>query len=87
MTKEVFNSCSFGYPASFIGTEENINVKRSPLSHSKSLSRGNCFVVGTIYKELLGKEAAIHELERTTFEKARMIKELEADLEVLQREA
>ena len=38
-------------------------------------------------KELLGKEAVIEKLERTTFEQARTIKELEAELKVLQREA
>ena len=44
-------------------------------------------MVGPIDKELLGKEAAIEKLERTTFDKAKMIKELEDELEVLQREA
>ena len=60
-------------------------MKRRPLSHSKSLGGGNVLVVGPIDKELLGKEAAIKKLERTKFEKARMIKELEAEIEVLQR--
>ena len=44
-------------------------------------------VVGPIDKELLRKEAAIKKLERTTFEQVRMIKEMEAMFEVLQREA
>ena len=43
--------------------------------------------MGPIDKELLGKEAAIDKLERATFEQARMVKEQEAELEVLQREA
>ena len=43
--------------------------------------------VGPIDKELLRKEAAIKKLERTTFEQVRMIKEMEAKFEVLQREA
>ena len=62
-----------------------MNMKRRPLSNSKSLGRGETLVVGPIDKELLGKEAAIDKLERTTFEKERMIKEQEAELEVLQR--
>ena len=44
-------------------------------------------MAGPIDKELLGKEAVIEKLERTTFEQARTIKELEAELKVLQREA
>ena len=44
-------------------------------------------MVGPINKELLGKETAIKKLEITMFEKARMINVLEAELEVLQREA
>ena len=43
--------------------------------------------MGPIDKELLGKEAAIDKLEITLFEQARMIKELEAELGVFQREA
>ena len=43
-------------------------------------------MVGPIDKEILGKEAAIKKLKRTTFEQARMIKELEAELDLLQRE-
>ena len=61
-------------------------MKRILLSRSKSLVRGGTLVVGHIDKELLGKEAAINKSERTTFDKARMIKELEAKLKVLQRE-
>ena len=44
-------------------------------------------MVGPIGKELLDKEVDIDNLERTTFEQVRMIKEQEAELEVLQREA
>ena len=44
-------------------------------------------MVGPIDKELLKKETAIEKLERMTFEQLRMIKELEAKLEVLQKEA
>ena len=40
-------------------------------------------MVGPIDKELLEKEEAINKLERIMFEQARMIKELEAELEVL----
>ena len=40
-------------------------------------------MVGPIDKEILGKEAAIKKLKRTTFEQARMIKELKAELELL----
>ena len=43
--------------------------------------------MGPIDKELMGNEAKIEKSERTTFEQARIIKELEAELEVLQREA
>ena len=43
-------------------------------------------MVGPIDKELLGKEAVIDKLEITTFDQARMIKEQEVELEVLQRE-
>ena len=35
-----------------------MNVKRRLLSHSKSLSRGKKLVVGTIDKEIMGKESA-----------------------------
>ena len=85
-TKGVLNYCSLGNPVCGRGVEEKINVKRTPLSQSKSLSRGKTFVVGHIDKELLGKEAAINKSERTTFAKARMRKVLEATLKVLQRE-
>ena len=44
-------------------------------------------MVGPIDKELLGEEAEINKLEITTFEQARVIKEQEANLEVLQRDA
>ena len=44
-------------------------------------------MVGPIDKELLGEEAAIEKLERMTFEQTGIIKELEAKIEVLQREA
>ena len=50
-------------------------MKRRPSSHSKSLGRGNTLVMGSIDKELLGKEAAIDKLERTMFDQASMIKE------------
>ena len=55
-------------------------MMRRPLSHSKSLGRGETLVMGPIDKDLLGEGAAIDKLERTTFEQARMIKELEAKL-------
>ena len=42
-------------------------------------------MVGPIDKELLGKEAAINKLEKTTFDQARMIKELEDEIGLLQR--
>ena len=58
-TKVLLNFCSLGHPGGGRGVEEKINVKRSPLSHYKSLGRGKTFVVGPIDKELLGKEAAI----------------------------
>ena len=61
-------------------------MKRRPFSHSKSLGRRNTLVVGLINKELLGKEAAINKLERTMFEQARMIKEQDTKIKVLQRE-
>ena len=44
-------------------------------------------MVGPIDKELMEKEAAINKWERTTFEQASKIKEQEAEIEVLQREA
>ena len=44
-------------------------------------------MVGPIDKELLRKEVAIDKLERTTFDQAMMIKELEAEFELLQTEA
>ena len=44
-------------------------------------------MVGPIEKELLKKETVIEELERMRFDQASMIKELEAELEVFQREA
>ena len=77
MTKGVLKFCSLN----------TLAVKRRPLSHSKSLSRGESLVMGPIDKELMGNEATIEKSERTTFEQARIIKELEAELEVLQREA
>ena len=43
--------------------------------------------MGPIDKEILGKESVIKKLERTTFDQAMMIKELEAEFEVLQTEA
>ena len=43
-------------------------------------------MVGTINKDLLGKEAVIEKLERTTFYQARMTKELGAKIEVFQKE-
>ena len=51
-----------------------MNVERRPLSHSKSLGRGETLVVRPIDKDLLGKEAAIDKLEITMFDQARMIK-------------
>ena len=62
-------------------------MERILISHSKSPDRGKTFVVGHIDKELLGREAAINKLERMMFDQARKIKELEAELKVLQREA
>ena len=62
-------------------------MNRRPLSHSKSLGMGETLVVGPFDKELMGKEAAIDKLERAPFEQAMMIKELEADLEILKMEA
>ena len=56
------------------GGEEKINVKRRPLSHSKSLGRGGTLVVGPIDKDILGKEVVFDKLEGTTFERSRMIK-------------
>ena len=44
-------------------------------------------MVGPIDKEILGREVEIDRLEITSSEQARMIKELEAELEVFQREA
>ena len=55
-------------------------MRRRPLSHYKSLGRGKTLVVGTIDKELLGKETEIDKLEITKFEQARMIKELDSDI-------
>ena len=43
--------------------------------------------MGPIDKELLGKESVIKKLKRTMFDQAMMIKELEAEFEVLQTEA
>ena len=40
-------------------------------------------MVGNIDKDILGKEVAFDKLEGTTFERSRMIKELEAELEVV----
>ena len=62
-------------------------MKRIPLSHFKSLGRGETFVVGPIDKEIMGKEAAINKLEIMTFEQARLMKELEAELELFHRES
>ena len=62
-------------------------VQRIPLSHSNILGKGKNIMVGPIDKEHLGKEAAIKKSEITTFEQARMIKEMESKLEVLQRES
>ena len=62
-------------------------MNRIPLSHSKSLGRGKTLVVGTIDKELLGKETEIDKLEITKFEQARMIKELDSEIELLYRKA
>ena len=84
--KGVLNSFILVHPSDGREVEENINVKRIPLSHSKYLVRGKYFVVGPIDKELLGKEAVIEKLEIMTFDQARIIKELEAKLEVFQRE-
>ena len=50
-----------------------MNVKRRPLSHYKSLGRGNTLVVGPIDKEILGKDTSINKFERMMFEKVRMI--------------
>ena len=44
-------------------------------------------MVRPIYKELLEKETVIKKLERTAFDQARMIKELDDELELLQKEA
>ena len=62
-------------------------MKRIPLSHFKSLGRGKTFVVRPIDKEIMGKEAAINKLEIMTFEQARVMKELEAELELFHRES
>ena len=43
--------------------------------------------MGPIDKEILGKESVIKKLKRTMFDQAMMIKELEAEFEVLQTEA
>ena len=83
----VLNSHRLGHPLCVRGVEEKVHVERSPLSHSKSLGRGKTFVVGPIDREILRKEVEINKLERTTFDQASMIKELEAELKVLQREA
>ena len=73
-TKRLINSCSLGHPVGGRGVEANINVKRSSISHSKSLLRGKTFVVVPIDKAFLGKEAAIKKMEITTFDQTRMIK-------------
>ena len=66
---------------------ETLAAKRRPLSHSKSLGREIFLVVGPIDKELLGMEEYIKKLEITAFDWARIIKELESNIELLQREA
>ena len=55
LTKGVINSISLRHPGGGRGVYENINLNRSPLSHSKSLSRGKTFEVGPIDKDVLGK--------------------------------
>ena len=68
LTKGVLNSRSLGHPGSSRGVEENINANRISLSHCKSLGRDKTLMVGTIDKELVGKEAVIKKLEITMFE-------------------
>ena len=59
MTKIVLNSHRIGHPGGGRGVEESINANMIPLTHYKSLVRGECFVEGPIDKKLLGKEATI----------------------------
>ena len=61
-------SCSIGHTGCSRGVEENINANRISLSHCKSLGRDKTLMVGTIDKELVGKEAVIKKLEITMFE-------------------
>ena len=58
-------------------------MKTRHLSYYKSLGWGGYLVVGPIDKKILGKEAVIEKLERTTFEQARVIKGLEDKIKVL----
>ena len=55
LTMGVINSSSLRHSGGGSGVYKNINLKWSPLSHSKSLSRGKTFEVGPIDKEVLGK--------------------------------
>ena len=86
LTKGLINSYILEYPGGGRGVEEKINLKRIPISHSKSLVRGKNFMMGPIDKELLGEKSEIKKLERTTFEQLRIIKELEGELEVFKKE-
>ena len=57
--KGVIKYFILGHPNGGRVVEENINVKRSSISHSKSLLRGTSFLVAPIDKEFLGKDAVI----------------------------